>query len=227
MAKIKRAPDKRRRPFKSALRTHPEYWYTLFLPGYLLVFALVERLIPADGDYWISCIPLDDKIPFLEIFVIPYCMWYFLLLGVGLSLLRADAPQFCRYMRFLIFGFGFSMVVFLLFPNGQTLRPAEMPRDNICTRLLAFLYAVDTNTNVLPSMHVVGCGAAVCGVFHTKSPLRRWRWVILPLALLISVSTLFVKQHSILDLLAGIAVTLPLYRFIYRKKEKMPKSAPD
>ena len=43
-----------------------------------------------------------------------------------------------------------------LIPNGQDLRPAVMPRDNIFCDLVAYTYSLDTNTNVFPSVHVLG-----------------------------------------------------------------------
>lgn len=44
----------------------------LFVPLYLTAFYLIEKFITTD--YWVSYIPLDDSIPFLEVFVIPYCI---------------------------------------------------------------------------------------------------------------------------------------------------------
>ena len=197
------------------MKKHPEYWYILFVPGFLLCFFTVERLIPADGDYWVSYLPLDDRIPFLEMFVVPYCLWYPLLFFTGLALLLTDVPEFRRYMQFLILGFGFSLVFCLVFPNGQELRPQPFERDNLFTCVLGKLYAVDTNTNVLPSMHVIGCAAAAVAAFRTRGPLGRWRWPVLVLAALISASTVLVKQHSILDLFAGAAVSIPIWFLLY------------
>lgn len=209
---------------KKLLRAHPEYWYILFVPCYLICFFLVERLVPSDCDYWVSYLPLDDKIPFLEGFVFPYCMWYPLLLFVGIWLMLRDVPQFKKYMHFLILGFGFTLVFCLVFPNGQNLRPLPFERQNFCTWLLGRLYAADTNTNVLPSMHVIGCAAAAAGAFSTRCGLRKWRWPIAVLSLLICASTVFVKQHSILDMFAGIAVSIPIYLILYVRKGKGAKA---
>lgn len=205
---------------KALLKKHPEYWYGLFIPCFLICFFTVERLVPADADYWVSYLPLDDHIPFLEIFVIPYCLWYPLLLFTGLALMLTDVPEFKKYMQFLIFGFGFSLLICLIFPNGQDLRPLPFERDNFFTWLLGLLYAADTNTNVLPSMHVVGCVAVSCAAFRTRAWLRRWRGPLLVLSVLISLSTAFVKQHSVLDIFAGLAVCVPIWFVLYYKRRK-------
>ena len=210
---------------KQIMKRHPEYWYFLFIPGYICCFFLMEHLVPADCDYWVSYCKLDDYIPFLEAFVIPYCLWYPFLFVVGLGLMFKDVPGVKRYVWCMIAGFGCSMLFCVLFPNGQDLRPLSFERDNVFTWLLGHIYAADTNTNVLPSMHIVGCVAACFAVFHS-APLRTWRVPVLIFAILISLSTVFVKQHSILDIFAGIAVCIPLWFIFYfrwprheRKKE--------
>ena len=209
---------KRGLSLKQRMREHPEYWYFLFIPGFLAAFFLMEHLVPSGCDYWVSWCPLDDRIPFFAPAVIPYCMWYPLLLVTGLLLMFRDVPQLKKYAWFLIIGFGFSIVFCILFPNGQDLRPETFAEDNIFTRLLTMLYAADTNTNVLPSMHVIGCVAADVAIFHSEVN-RRWRWPILLVSLMIIASTVLVKQHSVLDVFAGFAVCAPLWLILYRKKK--------
>ena len=191
---------------------HPEYLYLLFLPCYLGCFFLMERLVPSGCDYWVSHCALDDCIPFVDFFVVPYVLWYPFLLAVGLGLMRRDVPALRRYVRFLSAGFGCAMLFCVLFPNGQDLRPASFDRETVFTWLLARIYAADTNTNVLPSMHAIGCAAA-CAAVGRSAPLRRWRLPCLLAAGLICLSTVLVKQHSVLDVLAGLALCIPL-RFL-------------
>ena len=202
---------------RDTLRRFPwgELKYVLWLPVYLLSFLMMERVVVTG--YWPTQTWLDSHIPFCEWFVIPYCLWYPLLVAVGLWLLRKDRAGFRRYMRFLALTFFLSEVIWLLVPNGQDLRPAVMPRDNPFTRLAASLYAIDTNTNVFPSVHVVGAIGAAWAVRKTPSlrdrPLRQQ--AVSLLACLICLSTLLIKQHTVLDVASGIglalAVGLPLY----------------
>ena len=79
------------------------------------------------------------------------------------------------------------------------------------------VYAADTNTNVCPSIHVIGSFA----VYFAARDIRRfrakgWRLGFLTMAVLISLSTVFLKQHSVLDVLAGLAVCAAAYPLIYR-----------
>lgn len=48
------------------------------------------------------------------------------------------------------------MLIYLVFPTCQDLRPTQFARDNILTRFVAWFYNFDTNTNVCPSIHVLG-----------------------------------------------------------------------
>lgn len=191
--------------------------YALWLPIYLLSFALLEHL-PTSG-YWATQLPVDAHIPFCEWFVIPYCLWYPLLVSVGLYLLLRDRDAFRRYMAFLALTFFISELVWFLIPNGQDLRPAVMPRDNLLTALVSGLYRIDTNTNVFPSVHVVGSIGAALAVWDC--PALRRRKVICHLtdilAALICISTMFIKQHAVLDVLGGLALSLLAAAPIYRR----------
>ena len=190
--------------------------YTLWLPLYLLLFLALERM-PMDS-YWATQLPIDARIPFCEWFVIPYCLWYPLLAAVGLYLLFRDRAAFRRYMLFLGTAFLLSALLWFLIPNGQDLRPAVLPRENFLTALVAGLYHIDTNTNVFPSVHVLGSvGAALavwdCGALKRRQALRAGAAV---LAALICLSTLLIKQHTVLDVAGGLLLGGMIARPVYR-----------
>jgi len=141
---------------KDKLRDYRYVLLVLYVPLYFVCFFLIEKLVPSTADYWVSYCPLDDMIPFSEYFIIFYYIWYALLFAVGIYLMIVDAPEFKRYMYCIIIGFSFCVVFCLLFPNGQNLRPETFPRDNVFTDMVRAIYAADTNTNVIPSVHVIG-----------------------------------------------------------------------
>lgn len=184
-------------------------WLLLYVPFYLAWFWLVERTIT--GDYWSCWLPIDDLIPFREEFVVFYVLWYPYMIVMGLYLLFRDVPAFRRYMGFLMMGFTFCLAFYMLVPNGQDLRPAAFPRDNLFSRLVGRLYSVDTNTNVFPSMHVVGSLAVVYSAFDSARLRSVWlKAGITVLGILISFSILFIKQHSALDLIGGAVLCVPI-----------------
>ena len=207
----------RRHPIRTFLETYPHVWYLLIWIVYLMLFWLAEHLIV--DKYWVSYLPIDDKIPFCRFFIIPYCAWHPLLFLMTAYLFFTDAPAFKRFVVYIGLGFGGSILFCMLFPNGQDLRPelSSLGRENFFTELVGMIYASDTNTNVCPSMHVIGSFAAMFSVFDCKR-LRRTIWapaVAVALTILISASTVLVKQHSIVDVFWGVVASAVLFPIAY------------
>lgn len=198
----------------------PEYNHLkllLYWPVFLLFFLYVERLSSTVVYHPMHC-ALDDLIPFCEYFLIPYLFWFVYLVGMHVYTLLYDIDAFRLLMRFIIVSYSLSMVIYLLFPTCQELRPAEFPRDNPFTWFLYYFYQFDTNTNVCPSLHVVGSVA----VWLTSRRISRfqtmgWRVAFCVAAILICLSTMFLKQHSVLDVLAAIPICLVAYTFSFRR----------
>ena len=199
---------------KTFIKDHPHMWWVLYLPVYLGGFFLIEHLIT--DNYWATQTFIDEYIPFCEYFVIPYDSWGFLLLALGLYLIVKDAEGFRRYMWSIMLTFGFATIFCALVPNGQDLRPAVMEHHNFCTWLLQNTYNLDTNTNVLPSVHVLGVLDALYAVHRTPG-LRRtgWRTFADIWGVIIICSTLFVKQHAFIDVVAALVVGAIAYVIIY------------
>lgn len=196
------------------VKGNPHIWLALLLPFYLILFFAAEQYVSPDKPYWVSYMPIDDKIPFLEWFILPYCLWYPFLVAIGLYLIFRDGKGFSRYMAFLMIGFCSTLLFCVIVPNGQDLRPTEFARENVFTWMVGRIYAADTNTNVFPSMHVIGSIGGVIAIFRCKE-LHKWRLPGLILAFFICISTVFVKQHSFLDIIGGLIWCVPLWLGVY------------
>ena len=187
----------------------------LYWPVFGLLFWYAERGVQVDHYYPMHCW-LDNYIPFNEWFLIPYLFWFLFLIGMHLYTLRYDIAAFRRMMYFIMLTYSISLVIFFLFPNCQQLRPVSFPRDNVLTRFLADFYTFDTSTNVRPSLHVVGSLAVMFAAWDTpRFSTPGWRAAFGVTAGLISVSTVFLKQHSVLDILAALAVCAVAYMVVY------------
>lgn len=211
------------RAFRLHKINQPEYkhlWLLLFWPIYIGRYLLVENLNPAAVYHPIHC-ALDDLIPFREEFVIFYVVWYGFMAGMHLYTLLYDLESFKRYSKFLFVSMTISSVIFFVYPSCQNLRPEEFARDNVLTKIVGLLYAIDTNTNVFPSEHAIGSLAVLAAAIHTKSLRSPGKLtVIAALAVMISLSTVFLKQHSILDVLVAIPICAFAWWVCYRKREK-------
>ena len=191
----------------------------IFWPLYGLAFAFLERFRSPDTHYSVMYCALDDKIPFCEFFVIPYFFWFVFLIGMLLYTLFYDTASFRNYMIFIILSYSVTILIYLLFPNRQALRPASFARDNLLTRLVSALYVFDTDTNVFPSLHVIGSFAVLFTAWNCpRFSGIGWRLAFLTVTVLISVSTLFLKQHSVPDVAAGLLISLLLYPVAFGRK---------
>lgn len=188
---------------------HYAYWSVcLFL--IIFLYLLPECLITTG--YTPTELAVDGLIPFLPGFVYFYILWFPLLVGTGLWLLIKDGFGYRRYMIFLTISYAMCAAIYLSFPNGQDLRPDALEANRLSTWILSQLYQIDTNTNVLPSLHVVGSIGAAAAICTTPTiKCRGFKAVTVILSVLISVSTVFVKQHALLDVAAGLVVGFLVY----------------
>ena len=182
-------------------------WLLLSWVGYLLLYFLTENLIPAERCHVIHC-ALDDVIPFQEGFLVFYCYWYAYLVLSLLYFVLYDIPSFKKLQFYIIITQAVAMAVYIVYPSVQLLRPEVFPRDNFLTRFLGFIYRVDTPTGVCPSLHVaysMGIASVWC---RSKDAGRLFKAAMVISAVLISVSTTFVKQHSAVDVLFAVPLGL-------------------
>ena len=121
-------------------------------------------------------------------------------------LLFQDERMFQRQSLALMAGMLTFLVVSTLYPTMISLRPITMPNDGLCCRLVSWLYATDTPTNVTPSIHVYNTLTVLAGFYMTDSRLsrsRRGKTTVTTISVLIIMSTLLLKQHSVLDIIAA------------------------
>ena len=200
----------------------------LYAPFYILTFIWLENR-PVTQLYIIE-MEIDKYIPFCEYFIIPYYLWfgYIALTVITFAFLpnRRDYYRLC-----LMLGTGMTVFLFIsyIWPNGLMLRPEVLPRDNFCTDLVRFLQKSDTSTNVFPSIHCYNSIVANAAIWKNDIlSKKKWiKWSSLILCILILLSTLFLKQHSLMDLLAAVIMFallyIPLYIIPQRQTESQSK----
>jgi len=146
-------------------------------------------------------IAADAHIPFVPMLVFGYALYYgWILLPV--LLLRTRGHFYQVMIGFILIQLP-SILVFLVYPSQMT-RPV-VGGDDIASQLVRFLYRIDPGFNLLPSLHV-GHSVLVALFFYTFRP-KAFPWVALG-TLLIVLSTVLIKQHVVLDVLAGAALAV-------------------
>ncbi len=213
------------REFSLKKLNDPRFSHLKLLGGWLVYFALyfiTEYLIPNNSGTAISC-GLDYKIPFCEWFIIPYVGWYALIVVSLLYFMFYNVENFKRLQIFIIVTQITAMIIYIVYPNFQPLRPDVYPRDNFLTDIVALIQSADTNSNVCPSLHVA-YSIGIASIWLKEKSAKWWvKTLIVIFCILVCLSTVFVKQHSVVDGITAIPVCI-LAEFISCKgywKEKL------
>lgn len=187
---------------------------------YLLLFFYLEQM-PAHGYHVVHTV-FDDMIPFCEFFVVPYLLWFPYMIGTVVYFIFWNKNKREYYQ--LIFNMMMGMTIFLIvsyvYPNVLHLRPTEFPRDNIFTDVVKWLYRTDTPTNVLPSIHVFNSLAIHMSLTSCErlKDNKLVKYGSLTLTVLIIMSTMLLKQHSVIDVCMGATLALFGYLVFYPQK---------
>ena len=206
---------------KSFFRGISNYRHGLIMLFYMIFYLKAFQLLEArqNVEFHLIHFPLDDMIPFQEAFIIPYLLWFpFIALTMLYFIFRKGiVREYYQLAANLIMGMSVFLLVSWLFPNMLDLRPQTFERENFLTAAVAALYRTDTATNVLPSIHVFNSFACELAI-KTCPTLKGKRAVQISssvLTILIVLSTMFLKQHSMIDVFLGSVMALFGYELFY------------
>lgn len=141
--------------------------------------------------------PFDAAIPFL-----PWTVWiYAAFVLFAIAAIALAPPR--RALAALLASAGALALALPCF----ALLPADLPRPpappGISGAAIDWLRRHDDAHNTCPSLHVALAVTAAWAVAPT-----RWRWAAIGCAAAISLSTLTVKQHTVVDVVAGALLGL-------------------
>lgn len=186
--------------------------FTVAVIGWLIFFVSFFGLKHAIKPIYFIHSPIDDMIPFFKYSVFAYCLWYIYLFVPLFVFGLKNKSDFVRLQGYIFAGMGFCVAFYAFYPNAINFRPEIVPVD-FPTWLAHALFSVDSSNMVTPSMHVFDAVALHLGIVessltHGKKRLRILSFIVM---LLICASTVFLKQHSIIDVFWGAILALILY----------------
>ncbi len=186
-----------------------------YLAIYLIWFAYLEQKVKRPSN--LIHMKIDDIIPFCEVFVIPYLLWFLYIAVAIIYFLFRNKRDYFRLCTFLFTGMTIFLIISTLWPNGHHLRPHIMPRDNIFTAMTSMLYSTDTPTNLWPSIHVYNSLGVHIAVIKNQKLCKNKAVHIssLLLCILIILSTVFLKQHSVFDVITAFIMAAVMYLVVY------------
>ena len=189
---------------------------------YLILFWYLEQQ-PVHGYHVVHTV-FDDMIPFCEFFIVPYLLWFpYMFAAVAYFIFfNKNKHEYYQLTFNLMLGMTIFLIVSYVYPNMQQLRPAVFPRENLFTEVVRWLYRTDTPTNILPSIHVfnslaIHMSLASCESMRKHPVIRRCSLI---LTVLIILSTMFLKQHSVIDVCMGSTLAMFGYLFFYPERSQ-------
>ncbi len=195
---------------------------------YLLFYAVAFHWLEVNIEpkYIVFC-ELDRFIPFCEEFIIPYIFWFPYIAGIFIWFSRRGWEDFKKLCLMVFSGLTICLLIYYLFPTGLTLRLMEGPHETgALYNMVVMLRAIDTPTNVCPSIHVMNTVMvfqAICGLRdlkHRKLTIA----VNFVLMILICASTVFLDQHSIIDVICGVLMSLVIHEAVYGGEWRMEQA---
>lgn len=175
----------------------------------------------------IHCV-LDDMIPFCEYFVVPYLLWFpYQIFSIAYFIFLNDSlTEYYQLVKNLCMGMTVFLLVSWFYPNGQQLRPNVLTGNNPFIWAVSFIYSIDTPTNILPSIHVFNSLAIHMAITNSQKLIddKRIKIGSFIITCLIILSTVFLKQHSVIDVTLGTAMAYAGYLFFYRRPAAAPVS---
>ena len=187
------------------------------------IYLLANELAGVVGNPSIypKIVEIDDKIPLVAVFILPY-VWAYAFWGMApMAASKCKLDHFLNHLATYLFACVIGAIVLTFVPTYMD-RAAEgilTEGGNFLDKLRLFWYSLDGGEmayNLFPSFHCINSTVAWLAVFGRKEVPLWYRIYSFVLAALICVSTLFVKQHFIIDVFSGIAIALLAYVFCER-----------
>ena len=146
--------------------------------------------------------PVDDKIPFLPWTVLPYCFWFPLIAFYPLAVFQTDPYSYCGYLMTMVVEIVLSVGCYLVYPTSFQ-RP--VPPDGFWGNFMKIIYHGSyRGLNCAPSLHCSSCFLVIY-VSCTCMGMNLWiRIYPILIAVMIVLSTLTTKQHTLIDVLTAV-----------------------
>ena len=196
---------------KAFFEKYPHIKYVIqFLLIYVFIFLILENWdnrVYYTTDSWI-----DQYIPFNEYFVIPYLFWFIYIALGFIYFIFIDQKGFKRTCFYLFVGMFTCLIIYMIWPNQQNLR-VNLNNTNIFQTLVSFIYTIDSPTNVCPSIHVYNSIMMMISLFKSECMKNHKLLSVINIiiAVLICLSTMFIKQHAFVDVVLAIVLCIVIY----------------
>lgn len=200
---------------KQLIKKYGHIWILSYGIIYLTWFSKLQENV--GKPYHVIHAALDDMIPFCEYFIVPYLLWFLYVAAAIIYFFFTSKEDYYRLCTFLFTGMTISLLVCTLYPNGTNFRPVIDSSKNVFCYLVNTLWKLDPCINVFPSIHVYNSIGVHIAVSHS-STLSKNKLLLNGsriLMILICMATVFLKQHSVVDVMGSFLMATVIYPIAY------------
>lgn len=181
--------------------------FAYYLPKFLLLIGAIgpTHMLAEDTVANVNSMFLGLNVPlvpsFLIFYVLSYVQWF-----IGFTLIARESEALCyRFVAGEIIAKFISLMVFIFYPTEMT-KP-EIANSGVFYTLVGWMHFIDTPmVNLFPSIHCLESWFCLRTSFYIKG-IRKWYAPLsVVFTLLVFASTVFIHQHVLIDIPAGILV---------------------
>jgi len=154
---------------------------------------------------------VDQFVPLWTPAVVGYLIFYPFIFLTFVFIKKGDLMK--RGLKAFIYVALITNLFFIFFPTSMAKPSFEVV--STFDWIVDFLYSADTPANAFPSQHVAY--TALCSILYSKHFKGKWLGFLL-LFLVITISTMLIKQHYVWDAIAGFLIGLGAYYLAFDKK---------
>ena len=164
------------------------------------------RLIANGFKHYDLTLALDRAIPFVPAFIVIYILAY-VQWGYGIWYGISHGRETCfRFIASALIGEVICIAVFIIMPTELVRTPVT--GGDVFSKITGLIYSLDEPNNLFPSLHCFASWLCFRIIFYVEKEKRSKAYTIgsFVFTLLVFASTVFVKQHVVVDILGGVAL---------------------
>ena len=174
-----------------------------------------SKVITNHLEHYDFSIFLDDWLPFLNVFIVIYILAY-LHWGIGYIVISRESKEKCHFIVAAdVLAKIICLFFFLVVPTYIVL--PTITSNDFFSVLTQFIYKMDDPVNLFPSIHCLESYMVFRGSLNLNVS-KSYKIGMGLFMILVCLSTVFVKQHVVVDIVGGICIAEISYQIVKRFK---------
>lgn len=171
-----------------------------------------SRLVTTNRVHYNLSNRFDDYIPFVPWTIVIYLGCYLFWIANYIMGCRQEREKAFRFLSADVLAKLVCLICFIVFPTTNT-RPV-IEGNSIWEEGMRLLYHMDAADNLFPSIHCLTSSFCFIAVRENERIPKWYKGASFLMAVSVYISTLTTKQHVLIDVAAGIALSEVSYLFV-------------